>query len=70
MEGPYLFYSDFQQLTIDVIGEAAFGLDLNAQENPDDIFLQKAKATFEMANPANRPFIMSVGCKYEHYIYE
>ena len=58
--------SDFQQLTLDVIGEAAFGLDLNSQENPNEMFLQKANAVFAQANPSKVPFIATVGCKLSH----
>ena len=44
----YLLSRAFQRYTLDVIGEIAFGMEVDAQSNPDEPFLGHCKAMFEL----------------------
>ena len=46
----------FQQYTLDVIGEAAFGMVVDSQNNPEDPYLLKCREMFD--NLEKVPFIM------------
>ena len=41
-----LYFSSAQAFTVDVIARTAFGVDVNSQKNPADVFAAHAKAVF------------------------
>ena len=49
------FFSYYNKMTLDVIGETAFCLDLDAQYNPDEPFCNAAAEVFELGQPTKKP---------------
>ena len=41
-----VYFSSAQAFAMDVIARTAFGVDVNSQKNPDDIFVNHAKVIF------------------------
>lgn len=56
----FFLSSAFTNLSTDVIGETAFGLDLDAQNNPDEPFRKTTKEIFAQGQPDKRPWIFQL----------
>jgi hypothetical protein len=61
-----LTFSYYGKMTLDVIGETAFGLDIDSQNNPEEPFLHAAKKVFRSADHKTRPFIFQLAGRYRN----
>ncbi len=59
-------YRLYQALTLDVIGETAFGMECDAQRNPNDFLLNAAKKANDYIAPDSKPFIIAIAGMYKH----
>jgi len=60
--------SDFQALTLDVIGQCAFALKVQCQTNEKDPFLMYVQEAFRLFDIKNFPLVAISGEYSYHYI--